>query len=59
MANKRQIYLHGGQMHITKENTAVYSVIQGRVLVYLFPCTEGENGRELMLYEAGEEELLP
>ncbi len=28
MANKRQIYLHGGQMHITKENTAVYSVIQ-------------------------------
>lgn len=59
MANKRQIYLHGGQMHITKENTAVYSVIQGRVLVYLFPCTEGKNGRKLMLYEAGEEELLP
>ncbi len=28
MVNKRQIYLHGGQMHITKENTAVYSVIQ-------------------------------
>ena len=59
MANKRQIYLHGGQMHITKENTAVYSVIQGRVLVYLFPCTEGKNGRKPMLYEAGEEELLP
>lgn len=59
MANKIQICLHGGQMHITKENTAVYSVIQGRVLVYLFPCTEGKNGRKLMLYEAGEEELLP
>ena len=27
--------------------------------MYLFPCTEGKNGRKLMLYEAGEEELLP
>ena len=53
------IHLQGGDVHVTDGNTAVYEVIQGHVLVYLFPYPDGKAGRKLFLLEAAPGERLP
>lgn len=53
------IKLQGGQMHITQDNTTVYQVLEGHVLVYLFPYVNGMAGRRQLLAEMTEGEQIP
>ena len=43
--------IQGGQMHITQENDAVYQILEGHVLVYLFPYKNEKAGRRQFLVE--------
>ena len=52
------IYLQGGNLHITKSDT-VYQVKSGHVLVYLMPYKEGKAGRRQFLLECTEGEMIP
>ena len=52
------IYLQGGNLHITKNDT-VYQVKSGHVLVYLMPYKEGKAGRRQFLLECTEGEMIP
>ncbi len=53
------ISIQGGQMYVTPDNTAVYEVAEGHVLVYLFPYTDQKAGRRLFLAEMTEGEQIP
>lgn len=53
------IKIQGGQLHITQNNTSLYQVCEGHVLVYLVPYQEGKTGRRLFLAELTEGEELP
>ncbi len=53
------IELQGGQVHITHDNTTVYQVREGHVLVYLFPYVDERPGRRLLLAEMAEGEEIP
>ncbi len=53
------IEIQGGRMYITRDNTTVYEVLEGHVLVYLFPWEEGKAGRRLFLAEMTEGERIP
>jgi ATP-binding cassette subfamily C protein len=53
------IKIQGGQMHITQDNTTVYEVLEGHVLVYLFPYADGKPGRRQLIAEMTEHELIP
>lgn len=51
--------LQGGQMHITQNNTTVYQILEGHVLVYLFPYTDEKAGRRQFLVEMEPGERIP
>lgn len=51
--------IQGGQMHITHDNDVVYQVLEGHVLVYLFPYKNGKAGRRQFLVEMTEGEFIP
>jgi len=51
--------IQGGQMHITHDNDAIYQVLEGHVLVYLFPYKNGKAGRRQFLVEMKEGEYIP
>ena len=53
------IHLRGGDVHITNDSAMAYEVVQGHVLVYLFPYRKGKSGRKLFLLEAVPGEMLP
>ena len=53
------IHLRGGDVHITNDSAMAYEVVQGHVLVYLFPYRKGKTGRKLFLLEAVPGEMLP
>ena len=49
------ISLKGGQIHYTESSDTVYRVLEGTVLVFMMPVTDGRYGRRLLLgeFEAG------
>ena len=51
--------IQGGQMHITHDNDTVYQVLEGHILVYLFPYKNGKAGRRQFLVEMTEGEKIP
>ncbi len=53
------IELRGGQIHVTHDNTTVYKVLEGHVLIYLFPYVNGMPGRRQFLAEMAEGENIP
>lgn len=55
----KRIELQGGHIHITKENSTVYQVAEGKVLVYLIPFQKEKAGRRFFLLEAAPGEKIP
>lgn len=53
------IKIQGGQIHITQDNMTVYQVMEGHVLVYLFPYTNGIPGRRQLIAEMTPGEKIP
>ena len=46
--------IQGGQMHVTHDNDKIYQVLEGHVLVYLFPYKDKKAGRRQFLAEMKE-----
>ncbi len=55
----KELRLKGGQMHIASDNTSVYQILEGHVLVYLFPYENEKAGRRQFLGEFAEGEMIP
>ena len=53
------IKLKGGQIYVTQDNTTVYQVLEGNVLVYLFPYVDGKIGRRQLLGEFKKDSKIP
>ena len=51
--------IQGGQMHVTHDNDKIYQVLEGHVLVYLFPYKDKKAGRRQFLAEMKEGEFIP
>ena len=51
--------IHGGELYVTENSGASYTVLSGHVLIYLFPYEESKPGRRLFLGEAKEGERIP
>lgn len=54
-----ELRLQGGQIFITQDNTTAYGILEGHVLVYLFPYTQEKAGRRLLLAELMPGEQIP
>lgn len=57
---KKEICLQGGEIYLTKNPESTFIIREGTIFLYVLPVKKnGEMGRRLFLYEAGEGEVLP
>ena len=54
-----QLTLKNGALRLTKEESLVYQVKEGRVLVFLMPFREEKTGRRFLLAEVGPGDTVP
>lgn len=54
-----ELSLRGGQLHVTHDNETAFRILEGHVLVYIFPYEDQRVGRRFLLGELEEGEMLP
>ena len=56
---RQEIFLKGGQTHVTQDENQAYQVLTGHVLVYIIPYDDEKNGRRYLICEAQEGDIIP
>ena len=54
-----KFHIKGGEVFVTESSEKAYRVLEGSILVYLMPCSDGEYGRRMFLGEMAEGTVIP